>query len=670
MSRTATTTIDVPPLSILARAALETINESDRSVELVFSTGAPVTRYDWMKDTRYLEVLEISPKAIRTERLNTAPLLDAHSAWSITDQIGTVVANTFRIENGQAIVRVRFSRRAAVDPIWQDVKDRILQNVSVGYRVHKFEEDASNPAAMPVRTATDWEPFEVSMVPMPADTGARVRDGRDVATNQCVLTRKENAVQNENRSETLAEDPIAAGLRILPANPAPAGGAPANTEPTAADRAVAVERERVTGIMRACSVGRMTPEFQARLIGDGVSLVDAQARVFAELEARGGQREGPQPGAGAAVRVGEDPFVHVRAGIEAALLHRIAPQYFKTLDDRARQYRGLSLLDTARVFLNAKGVRTTELGKMELAAVALGLSQRGGMHTTSDFPFLLADVANKTLRAAYQEAPQTFQAIGRRVTLPDFKPVYRVQIGDAPALLEVQEHGEFKRGTIGEGRETYQLATYGRVFAITRKALVNDDADAFGRVPTLFGRAARNLESDLAWQQITTNPDMGDGFPLFSAEHGNLAGAGGDVISVDSLGAARGSMRRQTSLDGQLINIGPTFLIVPTFLETKAEAIVTPIVPNSVLTVNPFTGKLTVIAEPRLDAEPLAWYLAASPNQIDILEYGFLEGEDGPTVETRVGFDVDGIEVKCREDFAAKAIDWRGLFKNPGDQES
>lgn len=34
--------------------------------------------------------------------------------------------------------------------------------------------------------------------------------------------------------------------------------------------------------------------------------------------------------------------------------------------------------------------------------------------------------------------------------------------------------------------------------------------------------------------------------------------------------------------------------------------------------------------------------------------------------ETRSGFEVDGIEIKARHDFAAKAIDWRGLFRNAG----
>jgi hypothetical protein len=84
------------------------------------------------------------------------------------------------------------------------------------------------------------------------------------------------------------------------------------------------------------------------------------------------------------------------------------------------------------------------------------------------------------------------------------------------------------------------------------------------------------------------------------------------------------------------------------------------VVPQSIRTLAP-------ISEPRLDAaSETAWYLAASPNQIDTIEYAYLEGQQGAYIETRNGFDVDGVEIKCRLDFGAKAIDWRGLYKNPG----
>lgn len=181
-------TVDLLPLSV--RADVGAVDEEKRTVDLIFSTGAAVDRFDYWTGKRYREVLSMDPSHIRLQRLNAgAPLLDAHSAWSIGDVLGTVEPNSARVEKGKAYATVRFSKRASIDETWQDVRDGIIRNVSVGYRVHKFVEDAGKDGAMPTRTAIDWEPFEVSMVPMPADAGARVRSGDKSQTNACVLVR-------------------------------------------------------------------------------------------------------------------------------------------------------------------------------------------------------------------------------------------------------------------------------------------------------------------------------------------------------------------------------------------------------------------------------------------------------------------------------------------------
>ena len=112
-------------------------------------------------------------------------------------------------------------------------------------------------------------------------------------------------------------------------------------------------------------------------------------------------------------------------------------------------------------------------------------------------------------------------------------------------------------------------------------------------------------------------------------------------------------------------------LIVPTSLETAALQLIAPI--NLVATTTPaavipeWVRTLTPVVEPRLDANSTtAWYLATTPTLIDTVEYCYLEGQDGVYIETRQGFDVDGFEVKARLDFAAAAIDFRGLQKNAG----
>ena len=183
----------------------------------------------------------------------------------------------------------------------------------------------------------------------------------------------------------------------------------------------------------------------------------------------------------------------------------------------------------------------------------------------------IAGVTNRTLRDAYEAAPRTYQAIARRATVADFKSVQRLQLGEAPQLEKVNEAGEFKRGSIGEAKETYRVETYGKVVGITRQVLINDDLDAFTRVPSLFGTAAATLESDVVWSIFTANLAMADGKSLFHAGHSNLAGTG-TALDVANLAKARTAMSRQTGLDGKtVLNIRPTFLVVPTSLELAAE---------------------------------------------------------------------------------------------------
>ncbi len=179
-------TVDLP--SFCFRAAIGTVDVETRTVELVFSTGAPVTRMDWWTGKRYIEKLSLKPEHVRIERLNTiGPLLDTHSAYSLSDQIGTVVPGSVTVNGKEGRCRVRFSKRDAVEPVFQDVVDGIYKTASVGYDIYKFEEDAGNANKLPTRLATDWEPYEISMVPMPADAGAQVRAGDKSHTKPCVI---------------------------------------------------------------------------------------------------------------------------------------------------------------------------------------------------------------------------------------------------------------------------------------------------------------------------------------------------------------------------------------------------------------------------------------------------------------------------------------------------
>ena len=217
-------------------------------------------------------------------------------------------------------------------------------------------------------------------------------------------------------------------------------------------------------------------------------------------------------------------------------------------------------------------------------------------------------------------------------------------MGDAPSLLLVRENAEFTYGAMSDTGMAYRLQTYGRIIAITRQAIINDDKRLFARIPTQFGFKARDLESDLVWGLVISNPTMADGFALFSAQHANLGNAAG--INIDSVAAGRKAMSLQKSAEGGFITVRPAFLVVGPAKETEAEQFLTVVAAAQSSNVNPFVGKLQLIVEPRITDN--SWYLIANPSAIDTIELSHLEGQEGVFIETQAGFDVDGIKTKAR----------------------
>ncbi|MFB2596033.1 prohead protease/major capsid protein fusion protein [Paracoccus sp. p4-l81] len=652
-----------------------TVNSEARSVDVVFTTGAAVRRRRWTGwDTSvpFDEILEVSDRAVDLTRLNAgAPALDSHSVWSSHSQVGVVERAWIEGQEGKATIRFpREGLDQAADRMFGLISDGIIRNVSVGYSIERVK--VVEPAAkgeVEQRIVERWTPLEVSFVTVPADPRAQVRAADQASYPvEIVDTRMQKEASMPESTTIVAGDvpanhetrqaPVAA-----PANPEPTTArtpepSPAPDSEAIATRAREAERDRVSTIYDLTGRLNLERSFAEDLVKRGVSVDESRRLILDQVAAKSDEtRTFPHVSIPLG---GRDERVTRRDAVANALLHRYSPTLFP-LEDAARQYRGMTLLELARESLGSAGVNTRGLSRDEVATRAL--------HSTSDFPEILSAVTNKTLRQAYEAYPRTFMLFCRQVLATDFKAMHRVQLGEAPQLLEVGESGEFKRGTLGESKESYKVKTYGRVVAITRQTLINDDLDAFTRIPAMYGNSIAQLESDVVWGIITANPAMADGNALFHTTHKNLAGTGA-ALDVSSVGAARAAMAKQTGLDKKtVLNVRPAFLIVPASLELKAEQLVAQnLVPAATSSVVPQSIRtLAPISEPRLDAaSETAWYLAASPNQIDTIEYAYLEGQQGAYIETRNGFDVDGVEIKCRLDFGAKAIDWRGLYKNPG----
>jgi hypothetical protein len=397
---------------------------------------------------------------------------------------------------------------------------------------------------------------------------------------------------------------------------------------------------------------------QAALIADINRMCD-EGNVRVAAAARGTPARPPAPPATA-------------AAMSRALLHTHDPARHPITTADARSLAGYRPYELARRALESAGVCTDGMAAATLAGMALGLVRpervRGdGFLATSDFPAAMLALARATLTDGYLGAPRTFPPWTRRTTLPDFRPMFRVALGMTPKFLLVPEHAEYQRGRWQDVHaEPNQLQTWGRIIALTRQALVNDDLGAFTRLATHYGYAAAQMEGDAVYGILTANPPMSDGNALFSTAHKNLAPAAG--IDLASMTAARQLMTNQTASDGTFLGLTPMFLLCGPLLETTAlqftSSLIVPTTPGGV--VPPYFKTLNVIVDPRIT--DTSWYLAASPLQIDTIEYAYLDGapDGGPTLDSQVNWDIDGIEYKAREDFGAAAIEWRGLVKTPG----
>ena len=145
----------------------------DRTVTLAFSSDVPYER------TFGMEILGHRSQEIRLDRLESgANLLVNHDP---NDVIGVVDSVTVDEGNGLARAVVRFGRGARAEEIYQDVKDGIRRSVSVGYVVHKFEE-VKGQGQTKVYRATDWQPYEISIVSIPADISVGVGRSDDTPT--------------------------------------------------------------------------------------------------------------------------------------------------------------------------------------------------------------------------------------------------------------------------------------------------------------------------------------------------------------------------------------------------------------------------------------------------------------------------------------------------------
>jgi hypothetical protein len=351
-------------------------------------------------------------------------------------------------------------------------------------------------------------------------------------------------------------------------------------------------------------------------------------------------------------------------------------QQISRSDSGADELRFVPLPDLARMFLERSGERVSNLPKTEI--VRRAMAQREFLersdqasNTTGTFSNLLLDAARKTLLAGYDEAPATYTEWVRMApSASDFKQLNRIRFGELADPEVVPENMPYSEKSTSDAKESYAVEKHGEIFSISFEAVVNDDLNAITRIPQMQGSAMRRKVNKTCYGVLTANEALSDGVALFHAtSHG--ANLDATALAESALDVGFTVMMNQTGLSGSgtPLNIMPRFLIVPPNLAATAYrltggAVVPETVGNVALYGPGGPRPLRVVVEAQLTSNSTTgWYLAADNSIVDTVEITFLQGEESPVLSREEGFSTDTLKYKIRQTFAAKAIDYRGLYQ-------
>lgn len=656
-----------------------TLNAEDRSVEVVGATEEPVEIFDW--DWGIInEILLMS--GLEMPKSRQVPFLDSHQRWAGTSSVlGSY--REMKTEKDQLTGRVHFSSAEEAEGPYTKLREGHLTDFSVGYRQISSEwvPDGEKTTIKgrsfegPVLITTRWRVKELSIVPVGADEQAKARSETKKKTqtkeNHTMNEKLRKALEARGLSKDATEEEAWAFLERLelPKEEQKRTKKEPKTEPVDVEKireeATGKERDRIREIDAMCTRFDYPADLADKLVVDGTAVSAARKTLIdwiAKEQENKTQHRGP-------VEITADERDKFKAAAVDALLIRSGTDFKPEKPaEGADDLTGYSLRELARHALHLAG-KSVKGDPRKMVGRAL---------QTSDLPYILANVANKALFAGFETNNETWPVWCSTGSVSDFKTHYSPRISESDDLEEVPESGEYQYGSRSEAQESYSIATYGKIFAITRQAIINDDLGALTRIPQSHGEAAARKIGDVAYAVLTDNAAMGDGAVLFIADpHANYV-ASGAVPGTDTIGAGILAMGLQTDIKGlRRLNIRPEYFIAPKTLEGLSEVFFQSIqfadsdtiATDSSLAAtrkNIYGGNyFNRVYEPRLDDyDVAAWFLAARKGTT--VTVFFLNGQEMPFMETKDGWTVDGVEYKVRIDCGAKAMDYRGLYLNMG----
>jgi hypothetical protein len=290
-------------------------------------------------------------------------------------------------------------------------------------------------------------------------------------------------------------------------------------------------------------------------------------------------------------------------------------------------------------------------------------------------PGVFSNVANKFLLEGYNNVESVWRKICSIRTVNDFKTITSYRLTGDMKYEQVSPDGELKHGKLGEESYTIAAETYGKIFGLTRKDIINDDLGAFNTIRQRLGRGGALKLNEVFWKEFLDNA------AFFAAGNNNYISGADSALSSAGLSKGVLTFRKIVDADNNPMGTEPKILLVPPELSTTAEEIYRSTTVNTggssasdkVPNANIHAGRYEPLASSYLSNanftgySALAWYLLADPADMPVIEVAFLNGQESPTVESaEADFSKLGVEFRGYHDFGVAKKEFRGGIKSKG----
>jgi hypothetical protein len=704
-----------------------TFNEEARSVEAVISTETPVMMPDWTRYEMIPEVLIAS--GIEYPKSRQVPFLDSHNRYSVKDQLGS--ARSIETAEKQVSATLFFSRAANAEEALQSVRDGHITDVSVGYDVLKrvfipkgeTQTVSGRTFSGPMNVVTKWKLREVSLTPIGADAQAKLRGLDPAAIVFRSPSEKDDFEMNEELRKLLESKGMPAthtdeqAQRWLIDNASKLGEVKEERKdppapPSVTDLAKLVADATRAEITRQAEE-RKAFETEARELFEMADVdidvefirtVTTKEEVRTHIKAVKAKQAESIPYGGSA-RVLSHGFERLDTDLRSALTMTACRAALNGDDAKLEKYypaaqrsksadtfRHATLFDMASEFVRARGIQTLGLTRDQIAICAMFGPEKAGIraapggaayHGTGSFANLTLDAVNKSMMIGYSEVPATWRGpMKQGQSATDFKNIHRMQLGAIPNLPVWNDSVRPDLASMADSKETYAVECRSIGIDFGYKLIVNDDMSALTSTPMKLGDAAARTVNTVAWAQVTSNPVMRDGQVLFLETPAGLrfrknlttGAAAPNSATIGAMKALMRLMRGENTPEGMestdILNLTPSYLVVPAALETTSEVLINSIydpASTGAATFNP-TRSLKLVVEPLLDAASAkAFYLFADPTRVETVEVTFLAGQETPQVREVRDEHTLASTYYILQSLAAKALEHRGIQKHAGE---